>query len=141
MKYLVHYEARMDDGHDKYTADIGYECFNTEEEAREAVEEFNQNNKFTNIERKRRRFWTNTAWYEEDTTHQEALQLTIKQLREEAGLSQGDVARRYGSTRQYISQLENNYKDINLDTMLRLSEIYKINPTDFIIRLEKNLEN
>ena len=65
MKYLVHYEARMDDGHDKYTADMGYELFNTEEEAREAVEEFNQNNKFTNIVRNRRRFWTNTAWYEE----------------------------------------------------------------------------
>ena len=65
MKYLVHYEERMDDGHDKDTVDIGYELFDTEEEAREAVEEFNQNNKFTNIERRRRRrFWTNTAWYE-----------------------------------------------------------------------------
>ena len=65
MKYLVHYEERMDDGHDKDTVDIGYELFDTEEEAREAVEEFNQNNKFTKYERKRRRFWTNTAWYEE----------------------------------------------------------------------------
>jgi transcriptional regulator with XRE-family HTH domain len=47
----------------------------------------------------------------------------LKTAREEAGLSQGEVARNSGTTRNYISKIETGKADIQLNTLYRLIKL------------------
>lgn len=49
--------------------------------------------------------------------------LLLKAAREEAGLSQGEVARNSGTTRNYISKIETGKSDIQLNTLYRLIKL------------------
>ncbi|HEY5327941.1 MAG TPA: helix-turn-helix transcriptional regulator [Mucilaginibacter sp.] len=47
----------------------------------------------------------------------------LKTAREEAGVSQGEVARNSGTTRNYISKIETGKADIQLNTLYRLIKL------------------
>jgi DNA-binding XRE family transcriptional regulator len=47
----------------------------------------------------------------------------LRTAREEAGLSQGEVARNSGTTRNYISKIETGKADIQLNTLYRLIKL------------------
>jgi DNA-binding XRE family transcriptional regulator len=44
----------------------------------------------------------------------------LQELRKEEGLTQGELAQRCGTTKGYISRIENNVSDIRLSTLLRI---------------------
>lgn len=46
----------------------------------------------------------------------------MKQLREQAGLSQAEVARRMGIDPGYVWQVEHGYKDLRISTILRYGD-------------------
>jgi transcriptional regulator with XRE-family HTH domain len=47
----------------------------------------------------------------------------LRKARENAGLSQADVALKSGTTRNYISRIENDKSDIQLETLQRIVEL------------------
>lgn len=47
----------------------------------------------------------------------------IKKAREQAGLTQEELAQRSGTTKNYISRIENNKSDIELGTLVKIIEI------------------
>ena len=49
--------------------------------------------------------------------------IMLKQAREKAGLSQTDVAINAGTTRNYISRIENGKSDIQLETLHKIVEL------------------
>ncbi|MBK6902797.1 MAG: helix-turn-helix transcriptional regulator [Saprospirales bacterium] len=48
--------------------------------------------------------------------------LMIKQARKEAGLTQEELARKSGTSKHYISRIENNKSDIELLTLIKIVE-------------------
>jgi HTH-type transcriptional regulator / antitoxin HipB len=44
----------------------------------------------------------------------------IQELRKENGLTQEQLARKCGTTKTYISRIENNASDIRLSTLMRI---------------------
>ncbi|MFN6944496.1 MAG: helix-turn-helix domain-containing protein [Cytophagaceae bacterium] len=48
------------------------------------------------------------------------LGVMIQELRKEKGLTQAQVAERCGTTKTYISRIENNASDIRLSTLMRI---------------------
>lgn len=47
----------------------------------------------------------------------------LRKARENAGLSQADVALKSGTTRNYISRIENDKSDIQLETLQKIVEL------------------
>jgi transcriptional regulator with XRE-family HTH domain len=58
-----------------------------------------------------------------------AMELRLKQLRREAGLTQEQLAERAGLSRNYLSQIENGVRTPNVT---RLQQIAKALNTDFV---------
>jgi DNA-binding XRE family transcriptional regulator len=48
------------------------------------------------------------------------LGVMLQELRKEEGLTQGQLAERCGTTKTYISRIENNASDIQLSTLMRI---------------------
>ena len=48
------------------------------------------------------------------------LGVTLQQLRKEEGLTQEQLANKCGTTKSYISRIENNASDIRLSTIIRI---------------------
>ncbi|MCX6258574.1 MAG: helix-turn-helix transcriptional regulator [Bacteroidia bacterium] len=48
------------------------------------------------------------------------LGVMIQELRKEKGLTQGQLAEKCGTTKTYISRIENNASDIRLSTLMRI---------------------
>ncbi len=66
--------------------------------------------------------------YEESTPDEDRNQVyhighMIRRARKEAGLTQEELARRSGTTKNYISRIENNKSDIELGTLIKIVEI------------------
>lgn len=66
--------------------------------------------------------------YQESEPDEEKNQLNqignlIKTARKQAGLTQDELAKRSGTTKNYISRIENNKSDIELGTLLKIIEI------------------
>lgn len=63
-----------------------------------------------------------TATRDEFEAGYEAFQLGIalQQMREEQGLTQEQLANKCGTTKSYISRIENNASDIRLSTLIRI---------------------
>ena len=51
---------------------------------------------------------------------QEKIGLFIKKLREEKGMTQEQLAVKCGTTKTYISRIENNASDIRVSTLMRI---------------------
>ena len=48
------------------------------------------------------------------------LGVMIQELRKESGLTQSQLAEKCGTTKNYISRIENNASDIRLSTLMRI---------------------
>ena len=48
------------------------------------------------------------------------LGMALQQLRNEVGLTQEELANKCGTTKRYISRIENNASDIRLSTIIRI---------------------
>ena len=48
------------------------------------------------------------------------LGVMLQELRKEKGLTQGELAEKCGTTKTYISRIENNASDIRLSTLMRI---------------------
>ncbi len=48
------------------------------------------------------------------------LGVMLQELRKEQGLTQGELAEKCGTTKTYISRIENNASDIRLSTLMRI---------------------
>lgn len=51
------------------------------------------------------------------------LGIMLQELRKEKGLTQEQLAERCGTTKTYISRIENNLSDIRLSTFLRIIQV------------------
>lgn len=61
----------------------------------------------------------------------------IKQLREERGLSQQELADYAELDRSYISDMERGRYNPTLQTVYKLAEIFKIKPNEIIQKVDK----
>ena len=59
---------------------------------------------------------------EEDPSRKLELGMMIKQARKEMGLTQEELAEKSGTTKHYISKIENNKSGIELSTLLKIIE-------------------
>ena len=48
------------------------------------------------------------------------LGVMLQELRKEKGMTQGQLAEKCGTTKTYISRIENNVSDIRLSTLMRI---------------------
>ncbi|MBK7691229.1 MAG: helix-turn-helix transcriptional regulator [Bacteroidetes bacterium] len=51
------------------------------------------------------------------------LGIMLQELRKEKGLTQEQLAERCGTTKTYISRIENNSSDIRLSTLMRIIQV------------------
>lgn len=58
----------------------------------------------------------------------------LKELREAKGLSQGDVERRSGLLRSYISRVEGGYTAPSLSTLEKFAEALSVEPYQLLFR-------
>ena len=59
----------------------------------------------------------------------------IKRLRKEAKLSQEELAEKLNCSREFVSRVENNRERVSLKMIFILSEVFKVSPKVFLIRL------
>ena len=62
----------------------------------------------------------------------------IRQLREDADLTQMQVAEKIGTTRQYYNKYENGLHPISTQVLKKLCELYHVS-ADYILGLPKGL--
>jgi transcriptional regulator with XRE-family HTH domain len=67
--------------------------------------------------------------------------LTLKKIRNEAGFSQEQLARKSGIDRTYISGVERSVRNITLDSLEGLIDALGITSEEFIRRLHIELVN
>ena len=60
----------------------------------------------------------------------------LRQLREAKGLSQGDIERRSGLLRSYISRVEGGYTAPSLSTLEKFSKALEVQPYQLLFRGE-----
>ena len=63
----------------------------------------------------------------------------IKGLREEIGLSQGELAKRMRINRVTLSQIENGKRKVRTEELIALSQIFNVS-TDILLDLKKDIE-
>ncbi len=56
----------------------------------------------------------------------------IKRLREEAGLTQSELAKKLGKTQSYVGLLEKDYRSITLNTLEKIAKALKKDTKDFL---------
>lgn len=61
----------------------------------------------------------------------------LKELREEKGLKQEDLAHILKVSRASVSSYENNSSDPSLDTLINIADYFNVS-TDFLLRRTKN---
>jgi len=64
----------------------------------------------------------------------------LRQTREEAGLTQADLADKAGITRVYVGLLERGERSPTLDVYGRLCRALHISPSKLMERFEKNMK-
>ena len=71
---------------------------------------------------------------------QTAFGLVLKDLRNERGLSQQQLAFDSDLDRTYISLLERGLRLPTLGTVSKVAEVLKVSPSDIVARVEKSLK-
>ena len=71
---------------------------------------------------------------------QTAFGLVLKDLRNERGLSQQQLAFDSDLDRTYISLLERGLRLPTLGTVFKVAEVLKVSPSDIVARVEKSLK-
>lgn len=69
-----------------------------------------------------------------------AVGVTLRQLRENAGLTQEELGFRFGLHRTYISMLERGYRVPSLETLLALADYLGAKPVKLMEAVEKALK-
>lgn len=70
---------------------------------------------------------------------QQALLSLLKQIRQEAGLRQVDLAERLGQPQPFVSRYESGERRLDVLELKRLCEVVGITPQQFYDRLEQML--
>ncbi len=69
----------------------------------------------------------------------EAFGRVLRELRQEAGLSQEALGHEAGSGRTYLSQLERGQRGASLKTVFRLAEVLGVSPAEMVGLVEAEL--
>lgn len=62
-------------------------------------------------------------------TYYRIISLNIRKLRTEGKLSQEKLAERLGCSREFISRVENQKERVSLAMLLKIAELFKVNPS------------
>ena len=65
----------------------------------------------------------------------ETLLRMLRQVRKEAGMTQTDVARRFGAHASFVSKCESGERRIDVVELAEFCRVYKIPLTDFLARV------
>ena len=65
----------------------------------------------------------------EQKTYYRIISLNIRRLRTEGKLSQEKLAERLGCSREFISRVENQKERVSLAMLLKIAELFKVNPS------------
>lgn len=66
-----------------------------------------------------------------EVMYHKIISANIKKLRKSLKLSQEEFAERLNCSREFISRVENLKEKVSLKMLLKLSELFKVNPTYF----------
>jgi transcriptional regulator with XRE-family HTH domain len=69
----------------------------------------------------------------------EALSTRIKELREQAGLSQEKLAEELGINRIAVSQIEKGERKVSAEELAKISNVFHV-PTDVLLNLKKEFK-
>jgi len=65
----------------------------------------------------------------------EAMSRRLSELRKQSGLTQEDVGKHFGVTRQAVCYMEKHPKMLSIEKINALASLYGCNPTDFFAEL------
>ena len=65
-----------------------------------------------------------------DTQYYDIISANIKKLRTAAKLSQEKMAEKLNCSREFISRVENKKERVSLNMLLKIAELFKVNPKD-----------
>lgn len=68
---------------------------------------------------------------EYEVMYHKIISANVKKLRKSLNLSQEDFAEKINCSREFISRVENLKEKVSLKMILRLSELFKVNPKYF----------
>ena len=68
-----------------------------------------------------------------------AFGIVLREIREQAGLSQLDVYVKFGIDRTQLSAIERGVQSPTLRTIVRLSKAFRVSTTELMRRMEKSL--
>lgn len=66
-----------------------------------------------------------------EVMYHKIISANIKKLRKSVKLSQEEFAEKLNCSREFISRVENLKEKVSLKMLLKLSELFKVNPTYF----------
>jgi transcriptional regulator with XRE-family HTH domain len=68
---------------------------------------------------------------EYEVMYHKIISANIKKFRKQSQLSQEDLAEKLGCSREFVSRIENLKEKISLKMLLKLSEVFNVNPKVF----------
>ena len=66
-----------------------------------------------------------------EVMYHKIISANIKKLRKDAKLSQEEFAEKVNCSREFVSRVENLKQKVSLKMLLKLSELFKVNPKYF----------
>ena len=69
---------------------------------------------------------------------EKAFGIVLREIREEAGLSQLDVYIKFGIDRTQLSAIERGVQSPTLRTIVRLSQAFRVSPSEILRRMESS---
>ncbi len=66
-----------------------------------------------------------------EVMYHKIISANIKKLRKDAKLSQEEFAEKVNCSREFVSRVENLKEKVSLKMLLKLSELFKVNPKYF----------
>jgi len=69
---------------------------------------------------------------------EKAFGMVLREIRDKAGLSQLDVYVKFGVDRTQLSAIERGVQSPTLRTIVRLSRIFRVTPTELMRRMERS---
>jgi|GEM_PF-720968 DNA-binding helix-turn-helix protein len=69
----------------------------------------------------------------EEVKYHEIISKNIKRLRTTAKLSQESMAEKLSCSREFISRVENNREKVSLNMLLKIANLFNVNPSNLFI--------
>lgn len=70
---------------------------------------------------------------------EEQLQMLLRQMRTEAGLTQAEIAQRLGQPQSFVSKYESGERRLDVLELREVCAVVGVSLADFVRRLEQNL--